>query len=57
MIFRVHWRNAAGSDRKRFPCTIMEKIGRHDIEADRANDVAPGKTAPPSGGIFFLGAN
>ena len=26
-----------------FPCTVMEKIGRHDIEADRANDVAPRK--------------
>ena len=24
-------------------CTIMGKIGRHDIEADRANDVAPRK--------------
>ena len=38
-----------------FPCTVMEKIGRHDIEADRANDVAPSreKQAPPSGGICF----
>lgn len=38
----------------------MEKIGRHDIEADRANDVAPlrEKQAPPSGGICFSwGAN
>ena len=39
-------------------CTIMGKIGRHDIEADRTNDVAPlreNKCHRPGGSLLFLG--